>query len=152
MMIENGWHPEFIVVSPQCPEDEFWNVDLLEKLVKKLLSTYNIDKQRMYLTGLSMGGFGAWAYAIKYPDRWSAIVPICGGGDPDKAHRIAHIPMISYHGAEAQTVPLERSQEMVEAVNAAGGEANLVIYPEKGHDSWTDTYYERTLYQWLLEK
>jgi predicted peptidase len=152
-LVEEGTEFEFILVSPQCPADQRWNVERLDKLVTQLTRQYQIDKDRMYLTGLSMGGFGTWNYAIEHPEKWAAIVPICGGGDPEKAHRIAHIPAMIYHGAEDEVVPPVRSQEMYDAMIDAGAEkVSLLIYDGVGHNSWERTYKNMTLYDWLLNQ
>jgi predicted peptidase len=114
------------------------------------LRKYRIDKDRVYLTGLSMGGYGTWALAAAHPEKFAAIAPICGGGNPAEAAKLARLPIWVFHGAKDPTVPIERSKEMVEAIKAAGGDAKFTIYPEAGHDSWTETYNNPELYQWLL--
>lgn len=140
----------FVIVSPQSP-GRGWNVDTLNALLDQVESDYRIDKSRVYLTGLSMGGFGTWALAEAYPGRFAAIAPICGGGDPTKADRLKGVPIWAFHGAKDRTVALARSEEMVKAVNEAGGSAKLTIYPDAGHDSWTETYDNPKLYEWFLE-
>jgi predicted peptidase len=111
-----------------------------------------VDPDRVYLTGLSMGGYGTWSLAAAHPERFAAIVPICGGGNPADAAKLASLPVWVFHGAKDPTVPLERSKEMVEAIKSAGGNPRFTIYPEAGHDSWTETYNNPELYQWLLEQ
>ena len=103
------------------------------------------------LTGLSMGGYGTWALASKYPDRFAAIAPICGGGKRFMAYRLKDTPVWAFHGAKDRVVPLEESEEMVNAINARGGSAKLTVYPDAGHDSWTESYDNSELYDWLLE-
>lgn len=152
-LVEGGTNFEFILVSPQCPADQRWNINHLDKLVTQLTREYRIDGDRMYLTGLSMGGFGTWHYAAKYPDKWAAIVPICGGGDPETAARIAHIPTKIFHGAEDEVVPPEKSKEMYNALLNAGAEdVTLKIYEGVAHNSWEPTYQNMTLYDWLLKQ
>jgi predicted peptidase len=102
------------------------------------------------VTGLSMGGFGTWQLACEYPQRFAAIAPVCGGGEPGLASRIAHLPVWVFHGAKDTVVPLERSQEMVTALKQAGGEPTLTVYPDAGHDSWSATYANPELYDWFL--
>ena len=97
-----------------------------------------------------MGGFGTWNLTIKYPKRFAAIAPICGGANPSMVKFIKHIPIWVFHGAKDRIVPIERSQEMVDAVNNAGGHAKLTVYPKVNHDSWTETYNNEKLYEWLL--
>jgi predicted peptidase len=140
----------FIVVSPQCPEGEWWSVEVLDALLDDILTQFRVDKKRVYLTGLSMGGFGTWNYAAAYPDRFAAIAPICGGGDPKKADAIKHIPTWVFHGAKDNVVSINTSQEMVDALKACGAEVQFTIYPEAGHDSWTETYNNKKLYDFFL--
>ncbi|HZR21033.1 MAG TPA: alpha/beta fold hydrolase [Verrucomicrobiae bacterium] len=140
----------FILVSPQSP-GRGWNPDTLNALLDRIIRKYRVDKDRVYLTGLSMGGYGTWALAAEHPEKFAAIVPICGGGNPADAKKLAKLPIWVFHGAKDQTVPVERSKEMVEAIENAGGDVKLTIYPEAGHDSWTETYNNPQLYSWLLE-
>jgi predicted peptidase len=141
----------FILVSPQSPRMG-WNVETLNALLDDLLQQYRVDPDRVYLTGLSMGGYGTWSLAAAHPERFAAIVPICGAGNPADAPKLASLPVWVFHGAKDPTVPLQRSKEMVEAIKAAGGNPKFTIYPEAGHDSWTETYDNPELYQWLLEQ
>lgn len=138
-----------IVVSPQSP-GRGWNAEYLLALVDQLCAEYRVDEDRIWLTGLSMGGFGTWSLAAAAPDRFAAIVPICGGGRPADAEKIAAIPTWVFHGAKDAVVPLAASQSMVDAVRAAGGEPKFTVYPEAGHDSWTETYEDPALWDWLF--
>lgn len=140
----------FILISPQCPDIERWSPRILAALLDIIIKKYHVDEDRVYVTGLSMGGFGTWAMAAKYPERFAAIAPICGGGDPDLAKALTKTPVWAFHGAKDPAVPVKRSQEMVKAIKKAGGQAKLTIYPDAGHDSWTVTYENPELYQWLL--
>ena len=142
----------FIAVSPQCPKDSRWNlqVDTLDALLDELERTHLVDPERIYVTGLSMGGFGTWALAAALPQRFAAIAPICGGGDPRTTRTIPHLPAWVFHGARDETVPMLRSAEMVEALARSGGYARFTVYPEAKHDSWTETYNNPELYAWLL--
>jgi len=143
----------FIVVSPQCSRGDWWahRVDVLINLLDDIVSHYNVDRGRIYLTGLSMGGYGTWDLARKYPERFAAVAPICGGGSADVAHNLVNVPVWAFHGAKDNVVSLKVSQEMVDAVNKAGGNAKLTVYPDVGHDSWTKTYDNKELYDWFLE-
>jgi predicted peptidase len=151
-MIAQGKSFDFIVVSPQCPNDLWWpeQTDVLIALLDEIEAKYRVDTDRVYLTGLSMGGFGTWTLAAKYPNRFAAIAPICGGGERYSANRLKKISVWAFHGAKDNTVPLIRSQEMVDAVKKAGGDAKLTVYPEAEHDSWTETYNNPELYEWFL--
>lgn len=143
----------FIAVSPQCPEFSWWTheVEALNALLDKIVETYAVDEDRIYLTGLSMGGFGSWELAMKYPDRFAAIAPICGGGEPEKVCVLKEVPVWVFHGAKDETVPLKRSKEMVEALKACDGNVKFTVYPDAGHDSWTETYDNPELYKWFLK-
>jgi len=140
----------FIIVSPQCPTGQRWDIELLNDLVDDITLKYNVDNNRIYLTGLSMGGYGTWAFASKYPGKFAAIAPICGGGDLENVSNIKNVPVWAFHGAKDSVVPLARSEEMVKALRETGGFVTFTVYPEAGHDSWTDTYNNEALYKWFL--
>ena len=141
----------FVAVSPQWPdEDSGWDTDVLSALLDEIEERWRIDPDRVYVTGLSMGGSGTWALATAEPDRFAAIAPICGRGRPRKAERIAHIPVWVFHGAKDEVVEIEASREMVDALEACGSNVRFTIYPEAGHDSWTETYGNPAFYEWLL--
>jgi predicted peptidase len=139
----------FILVSPQSP-GRGWNTDVLCALLDEVLANHRVDPDRVYLTGLSMGGFGTWALAAAHPERFAAIAPICGGGNPSDAPKLAKLPIWVFHGAKDTLAPVKRSEEMVEAIKAAGGNVRFTVYPDSGHDSWTATYNNPDFYQWLL--
>ncbi len=145
----------FIAVSPQCPIDKWWVdpwlMETLNALLGKIMAKYRVTESQVYLTGLSMGGFGTWALSMIYPERFAAIAPICGGGMPWMAFRIKDLPVWAFHGAKDEVVPIQRSQEMVEALKKIGGNIKFTVYPEAGHDSWTETYDNPELYRWFLE-
>jgi len=142
----------FIVVSPQCPEEDWWTekTEDLIHLLDEIEGRYDVDTERVYLTGLSMGGYGTWTLGPKYPERFAAIVPICGGGKRFFARRLRDVPVWAFHGGKDNVVPVSESEEMVNAVKRAGGDARLTVYPDAGHDSWTATYDNPELYEWLL--
>ena len=142
----------FIVVSPQCPKGQWWQPVELIALVDSIAKNYKVDEDRLYVTGLSMGGFGTWALAAYRPHRFAALAPICGGGEVYWAEDLAHLPIWAFHGAKDRGVPLRRSREMVDAINKEGGHAKLTVYPEAGHDAWTETYNNPKLYEWLLRQ
>jgi predicted peptidase len=141
----------FIVVSPQSP-GRGWSAESLGALLDEVVSKYKVDQSRIYLTGLSMGGGGTWALAAAAPERFAAIVPICGRGNPANVQRLKNLPIWVFHGAKDKTVPLTLSETMVNALKEAGAkEVKFTVYPEAGHDSWTVTYNNPELYTWLLE-
>jgi predicted peptidase len=150
-IIDAGQSLPFVVVSPQSPQ-RGWNILALNALLDEVLKQHRIDAERVYLTGLSMGGRGTWEFAAAYPERFAAMVPICGSGNPQDGRRIGDIAVWAFHGAKDARVLLERSEDMVKAVQAAGGNARLTVYPEAAHDSWTETYNNPELYKWLLEQ
>lgn len=152
MLIAKGQDLPFIVVSPQCPTEQFWNPHLLKRMLDEVVSKNRADESRIYLTGLSMGGYGAWDWAQLEPKRFAAIVPICGGGNRLFARRLRNIPVWVFHGAKDTGVPLVASTEMVDAIKEAGGNPKLTVYPELEHDCWTVTYDNPELYKWLLEQ
>jgi predicted peptidase len=141
----------FILVSPQCPAEEWWTEQPLLELIDHLEKQLRVDPGRIYLTGLSMGGYGTWHFATLAPQRFAAIAPICGGGVPYKMRWIKHLPVWAFHGAKDSVVPLDESARLVEALKAAGNTATkFTIDPEAGHDSWTAAYADPALYGWLL--
>ncbi len=139
----------FILVSPQSA-GRGWNSDTLNALLNDVIHKCRVDKHRIYLTGLSMGGSGTWMLAAAHPERFAAIVPICGSGNPADATKLAALPIWVFHGAKDGTVPVQRSRDMVEAIKAAGGNVKFTEYPEAKHNSWTETYNNPELYKWLL--
>jgi predicted peptidase len=151
-LIGGGKQFPFIVVSPQCPKDQRWQAVTLTALLDEIVENYKVDQDRIYVTGLSMGGFGTWALAAHTPNRFAAIVPICGGGETYWTRQLTHLPVWVFHGAKDGAVPLRRSEEMVEALKTNGGNVKLTVYPDAGHDSWTETYENPKLYEWLLEQ
>ncbi len=150
--IHEGKNFPCIVVSPQCPKDQRWQPMALSALVDEIVENFRVDEDRIYVTGLSMGGAGSWSLAVYAPHRFAALVPICGGGEVNRAKEIAHLPTWVFHGAKDPTVPLQRSQEMVEALKKHGGDPKFTVYPDAGHDSWTQTYENAELYDWLLQQ
>jgi predicted peptidase len=152
-LIAQGKQFPFIVVSPQCPDARVgWDPEALNGLLDDVISHYTVDDDRIYLTGLSMGGYGTWALASESPKRFAAIAPICGGGNPRRmARRLKTMPIWVFHGAKDGTVPVKEDQEMVDALKAVGSDVKFTIYPDADHDSWTVTYNNPELYTWLLD-
>jgi predicted peptidase len=140
----------FIVISPQCPANSWWRPYELMALLDEIEGKYNVDKDRVYLTGLSMGGFGTWDLASQYPQHFAAIAPICGGGNPAQARRLKDLPAWVFHGDADRVVPVALSDEMVEALKKAGADVKYTRYEGIDHDSWTKSYANEELYQWML--
>jgi predicted peptidase len=152
-MLEHGKKLPFIVVSPQCPEGEawVWKLKSLSALIDDVAGNYKVDQDRIYVTGLSMGGFGTWSLAAYTPDRFAAIIPICGGGELTSVPRLKNLPIWAFHGAKDDIVPIARTQELVDALTKAHGNVMFTIHPELKHDCWTVTYNNPDIYKWLLE-
>ncbi len=152
-MLEAELELPCVVVSPQCPSDTWWDIEALTVLLDSLEKTLRIDPDRIYVTGLSMGGFATWELAIRNPKRFAAIVPICGGGEPIFTREITHLPVWVFHGAKDEVVPLEYSQRMVKALKKYGNKrVKFKIYKHAKHDSWTKTYSNPKVYAWMLEQ
>jgi predicted peptidase len=155
MLIEQGKEFPFIIASPQCPKNVSWSnpylILTLNALIDELVATHPIDEDRIYLTGLSMGGFGTWSLASTYPDRFAAIAPVCGGGNRMEVRRLADKPIWVFHGAKDKVVPISNSQEMVDALKKKGSSSvKFTVYPETGHNSWVEAYENPELYEWFL--
>jgi predicted esterase len=142
----------FIVVAPQCLPDDEWSVPSMEDLLSEIEHKYPVDRDRVYLTGLSMGGFGTWMLAAEHPDWFAAAAPVCGGGEVADAPLLANLPIWVFHGAKDDVVPAERSREMVRALREQRGRVRFTLYPEAKHDSWTQTYEDDALYAWFLQQ
>ena len=149
-LLETKTDMPFVVVSPQSPYGG-WNADKLNSLLGEVIAKYKVDPDRVYLTGLSMGGYGTWELGTSYPERFAAIAPICGGGFPPRASRLRGVAVWAFHGAKDDVVPIARTEAMIKAMKEAGFEPKFTIYPEAGHDSWTETYKNPELYKWFLE-
>lgn len=140
------------VVAPQCSAKSWWTLELdaLETLLDGVCDRYPVDPARLYLTGLSMGGYGAWHLALKDPARFAALASVCGGGIPPLAHKLRALPVWAFHGADDSVVPRSASESMIAALTRAGGAPQFTLYPGVGHDSWTRTYENPDLYHWLF--
>ncbi|WP_432666657.1 prolyl oligopeptidase family serine peptidase [Wukongibacter baidiensis] len=153
-LLETNKEFPFIVISPQCPDESYWtkHVDDLYELVEAIKKEYAVDDSRVYLTGLSMGGFGTWSLGAKYPNEFAAIAPICGGlENTEEAKKLKNTPVWVFHGAKDPIVPLESSQVLVDRLREYGGDVQFTIYPDLTHDSWTVTYDNPELYKWFLK-
>jgi predicted peptidase len=158
-LVKAGAKLPFIIISPQCPTDETWRDEDLLALMDEIIARHHVDTNRVYLTGLSMGGYGTWSLGTKFPERIAAIAPVCGGGDKirvllanrQKRAAMKTLGVWAFHGAKDNVVPLEESQRMTNALTLAGcAEVKLTVYPEAGHDSWTQAYTEPEIWNWFL--
>ena len=149
----------FIVVSPQCPNGRWWSNEILAALLDQVIAKYRVDTNRIFLTGLSMGGFGAWSLALEFPERFAAVAPLCGGGNPSYVHSydagrkaaLKALPFWAFHGDKDSSVPLVESERMVNALQKFGCDVKFTVYPGVGHDCWTQTYNNPELYDWFLQ-
>lgn len=156
------------VLAPQCPEGEKWvdvdwsapssdlpakaskSMELLFELADTMVEDSAVNDNRIYITGLSMGGYGTWDAIARRPSFFAAAIPICGGGDPKTAPRFARLPLWCFHGDQDRAVPVKRSREMIEALQEAGGSPKYTEYAGVGHDSWTQTYANAEVLEWLF--
>jgi lysophospholipase L1-like esterase/predicted esterase len=160
-------YPSFVFV-PQCPAEQTWSavkgwtdpvsfseepkpvMKLLLGAIEALQGEFSIDSDRLYLTGISMGGFGTWDLLTRESGRWAAAAPICGGGDPERIGVAKGVAIWAFHGMEDRVVPVERSRELIAALEKAGGKPLYSEYPYVGHDSWTPAYSEPELLAWMF--
>ena len=140
----------FVLVAPQIDEGDSWHSDEIEALRADLCTRLPIDPDRVLVTGMSMGGYGAWNYAVAYPEQVAAIAPVCGIGNVERAARVAQVPVWAFHGARDSVVPIAADREMVDAVREAGGQVRFTVYPGVGHNAWDRAYADPALYEWLL--
>ncbi len=146
-----------VVLSPQCPMDAWWHHDEQQRLLIALLDhaerTLRIDEDRVYVAGLSMGGFGTWRLAADHAGRFAAAVAVCGAGEPAWAPKLTKLPIWAWHGADDRIVPHARSVEMVEAIRKAGGEqVRFTSLAHVGHNSWEPAFRSPDLWRWLGEQ
>ncbi len=151
-LVDQGKKFPFILVSPQCPEDEEWSTDMLGALLDQVEDRYAVDEDRVYVTGLSMGGYGTWRLGMAFPHRFAALAPVCGGGSGVNVCFLKDVPVRAYHGKLDSVVPIEEEEKLVSKLQACGGHAELIVYPDAGHDAWTVTYSDPAFYEWLLSQ
>ncbi len=157
-LVEAGTNFPCIVVSPQCPTNQRWNDAVLLGLLDHVIAGHRVDTNRVYLTGLSMGGYGTWSLGTRHPHRFAALAPICGGGQTidvlladDRATELRAMPVRVFHGAQDNVVPLSESEAMVNAMRRLGNKSTeLTVYPDANHDSWSVTYGNPEFFRWLL--
>jgi predicted peptidase len=149
----------FILVSPHCPAHRVWEPAPLLALLDHVMNHHRVNRRRVYLTGMSMGAYGGWQLVAAQPQRFAAFVPVCGGGDvlplllapPARERALRSLPVWAFHGARDELVPVAESERMLGAMRHLGAtDVRLTVYPEAGHDAWTQTYANPKLYEWLL--
>ncbi len=143
-----------VVVMPQCPDGMYWDKAFrdIDEAIARTEIEYAIDPARVYLTGISMGGYATWIYGAAQADRFAALLPICGGGKIEDAPALATLPIWAFHGDKDETVLPEESRKMVHAVKKAGGKAWYTEYHDIGHNSWDKAYNDPKAIKWLLKQ
>ena len=154
-MINNGHEFPFITIAPQCPGYQWWPepvyVKALISLVEETINNYKVDIERIYATGLSMGGYGTLAIAKERPDLFSAIIPICGGTDTTEIQKLKNIPIWLFHGDSDEVVPVENSKLIYDLLEPINPNIKITIYNGVNHNSWEITYNNVKIYEWLLK-
>ncbi|NCC61753.1 MAG: phospholipase [Verrucomicrobiae bacterium] len=166
----NTYNMPSIIVVPQCPAGEQWvntpwgadahtmpenpsaSMKLTIALLKELQSTFSVDQTRIYVTGLSMGGFGTWDIIQRMPNTFAAAMPVCGGGDTEMADAVKHIPAWVFHGGADGVVNPKRARDMVAALEKIGGKVQYTEYEGVGHNAWTRTYANEDVLKWLFSQ
>ncbi len=163
--------PNAIIVAPQCPQNNQWvdtpwekgsysteevaqsdELKLVMGMLEKVQKEYSVDKERIYASGISMGGFGTWDLIVRYPNTFAAAIPVCGGADPSKAERLVNMPIYTFHGDSDWDVPVQGTRAMVEAIKAAGGDKiTYTEYAGMGHAIWEDAFGTPGLYDNLFQ-
>lgn len=158
------------LIAPQCPKEQWWSAPMENRLglvdaggenprleavlalIKETAANNPVDRNRIYVTGLSMGGFGTWDLLARSPETWAAAIPVCGAGDPDSVGKFKDVPIHIFHGDADPVVPPAASKLMLEALQKASSKAEITMYPGVGHDSWTQTYADPAVIQWFLSQ
>lgn len=160
-LVKQGTNFPFIIVAPQCPANQLWENEPLLQLLDRIEADYSVDTNRVYLTGLSMGGYGSWKLGLTHPDKFAALAPVCGGanmievilGTWDKKKDLQKLPIWAFHGAKDDVVPLVESERVVDSLKRGGVKnIQLTVYPEARHDSWKLTYSDPKFYEWLIKQ
>jgi predicted peptidase len=160
-LVKKGKNFPFIIVAPLCPADGNWSNEPLLKLLDHVTGEFAVDTNRIYLTGLSMGGYGTWNLGLAHHEKFAALAPVCGGGSMidlilpgygKPVNPLRNLPVWAFHGAKDDVVPPAESESMIAAMKKIGAkDVKLTIYPNANHDAWTETYENPELYEWLLE-
>jgi predicted peptidase len=149
-LVAHGKQFPFVLVSPQVPTDDRWHADELAKLLDSLANTLRIDTQRLYVTGLSMGGSGTWSLVSAYPDKFAAAMPMCGRGDLEAVPKLAKTPIWVLVGGQDRERTVQNCEDMANALAKAGCDGRFTLYFQLPHDCWTVTYDNPQTYEWLL--
>ncbi len=153
-MIRKGEKFPFITIAPQCPAFQWWSeplyVEALISLVEETIKNYNVDAERVYATGLSMGGYGTLSVAKERPDLFSAIIPICGGMDTTGIKKLKNLPIWLFHGDADKVVPVENSTLIYDQLKPFNPNIKITVYKGVNHNSWDKTYRNKKIYEWML--
>jgi predicted peptidase len=126
---------------------------VLQKFLQQVKTKYNIDTNRICVTGLSMGAYATWDWSLRYPKQFSSVVPICGGGTPSLACNLKYTPVWAFHNTYDPTVNVQNTRDMVNAIKACGGKlVKYTEYPLRAHNAWTKAYADTALYTWMLKQ
>ena len=152
--VDEGIKFPFICIAPQCPDEGYWDrpeyVSSLISLLKEVENNYRVDSKRIYGTGLSMGGLGTLAIALKNPTLFSAIIPVCGGAKMENIQRLSQLPIWLFHGDRDDVHPVNNSIIIFQALSSVNDQVFLTVYGGVDHDSWTQTYENHEIYNWML--
>ncbi|MBD0258032.1 MAG: prolyl oligopeptidase family serine peptidase [Cytophagales bacterium] len=151
-LVEQGREFPFIIASPQCPEGKYWSTeDWFDALYRELTAAYRIDKRSVYVTGISMGGYGAWQVAVDYPRAFAAVVPLCGGlNDSSQVCRINRVPVWTFHGTADDVIPIRETEKLVSGLQECKGQVMFTRLENEGHS--IQYLYERNdIYAWMLK-
>lgn len=150
-LVEQGQHYPFIIASPQCPEGKYWSTDdWFDALYTELITKYRIDQRRIYVTGISMGGYGAWQVAVDYPDKFAAVIPLCGGlNDSTQVCKINRIPVWTFHGTKDDIISIQETESLVRGLRQCKGKVKFTRLENEGH-SIAYLYERKNIYRWML--
>lgn len=145
-------HPDFpfIVLAPQCPKDEWWRPETVLQVLIEVMDNCRVDKNRIYITGISMGGYGTMEVAGRFPQLFAAVAPVCGGGNGMQARALKGIPVWIFQGAKDTAIPTESAEYLYKKLKDNNADVKLTVYPEAGHVETTQAYDDPALYEWFL--
>lgn len=155
-LVAAGQQFEFIIASPQCPDNKYWSTDnWFEPLYEELSAKYHIDSSRIYLTGVSMGGYGVYITAMDFPDKFAALLPLCGGcndSDTTRICRLKNIPIWAFHGTADDQIPIQETERIAQTLNSCQGHMKFTRLKNEGHG--IQYLYEKKpdIYTWLLQQ
>ncbi|MFY0689611.1 MAG: dienelactone hydrolase family protein [Cyclobacteriaceae bacterium] len=153
-LIDQGRSFPFYMLAPQSPyESGFWDDRMVDEMVDRLVDSLNIDVKRIYLTGLSRGGYGVWRMAVNNPKKYAAMISVCAASIPlPYVRRLSHLPVWLFHGDADPVIPTEQSVQAYELMKPNNDKVKLTIYPGVGHDSWVNAFEKEPIYEWLLSQ